>query len=354
MTEPYGVYLHIPFCAHRCDYCAFATWTDRHHLIDDYLDALTVDIARAVDGGMPVATSVFVGGGTPTQVPAEALARVIAGIPTVEGAEITVECNPDDVDVRVASALRDGGVNRVSLGMQSVVPSVLAALGRRHDAGHVAAAVAAVRSAGIAQLNLDIIYGAAGETVEDWEQTVRAAVSLSPTHVSAYGLTVEPGTPLAATPERHPDDDVQADMYELADDLLVGAGLANYEVSNWAVAGFECRHNQLYWQQGDYRGFGSAAHSHAAGRRWWNVRTPERYIAEVRAGRSAEASSETLDADTRRVEGLQLQLRTRDGVAASAIDIDGLDDLVSVEEGRVRLTRRGRLLANEVSLRVHP
>ncbi len=352
MTDPFGVYLHIPFCAHRCDYCAFATWTDRHHLVADYLDALTVDIARAVDEGMPVATTVFVGGGTPTQVPAEALAAVVASIPSAADAEITVECNPDDVDLAVAAALHDGGVNRVSLGMQSAVPSVLASLGRRHDAGHVAAAVAAARAAGIPQLNLDIIYGAAGETLEQWGETVHTAVGLSPTHVSAYGLTVEAGTPLALEPERHPDDDLQADMYELADDVLTAAGLANYEVSNWAVPGFECRHNQLYWCQGDYRGFGSAAHSHRAGRRWWNVRTPERYIAAVRDGASTEAAGETLDETTRRIEGLQLELRTREGVPAAAIDVEGLDDLVHVERGRVTLTRRGRLLANEVSLRV--
>jgi oxygen-independent coproporphyrinogen-3 oxidase len=170
--------------------------------------------------------------------------------------------------------------------------------------------------------------------------------------VSAYGLTVEAGTPLALEPERYPDDDLQADMYELADDVLTAGGLANYEVSNWAVPGYECRHNQVYWRQGDYRGFGSAAHSHRAGRRWWNVRTPERYIFAVGAGEPTEASGETLDADTRRVEGLQLALRTREGIPAESIDTDGLDDLIAVDGQRVVLTRRGRLLANEVSLRV--
>lgn len=348
----FGVYLHIPFCSHRCDYCAFATWTDRHHLIGEYLDALRQDIARAAAGGMPLATSVFVGGGTPTQVPAAELAAVIASIPVAPDAEITVECNPDDVDVDSMLALAAGGVNRISLGVQSTVPSVLAALGRRHRPDHVETAVAAVRAAGIPQLNLDVIYGAAGETLEQWAETIRTAVTLSPTHVSAYGLTVEAGTPLALEPERYPDDDLQADMYELADDVLTAAGLANYEVSNWAVPGFECRHNQVYWRQGDYLGFGSAAHSHRAGRRWWNVRTPERYIAAVGAGETTEASGETLDPDTRRVEGLQLALRTREGVPASAIDTDGLDDLVETDGERVVLTRRGRLLANEVSLRV--
>jgi oxygen-independent coproporphyrinogen-3 oxidase len=173
--------------------------------------------------------------------------------------------------------------------------------------------------------------------------------------VSAYALTVEPGTPLADDPHRHPDDDDLADKYERADDLLTAAGLANYEVSNWALPGHECRHNLLYWRQGDYRGFGSAAHSHAHGRRWWNVRTPERYIAAVEADRPTESAGESLDDGTRRIEGLQLALRTREGVpqeAFDAADVAALDDLVTSSEGRVHLTRRGRLLANEVSLRL--
>ena len=175
---------------------------------------------------------------------------------------------------------------------------------------------------------------------------------LEPPHVSAYALTVEAGTPLAEDPSRHPDDDDLADKYELADDLLTAAGLPNYEVSNWAVPGHECRHNVLYWQQGNYRGFGSAAHSHHDGHRWWNVRTPERYVAAVSAGESTEAAGETLDDETRRIEGLQLALRMTDGVPVEALDPNGLDDLVVTDGHRVRLTRHGRLLANEVSLRL--
>jgi oxygen-independent coproporphyrinogen-3 oxidase len=177
-------------------------------------------------------------------------------------------------------------------------------------------------------------------------------LALSPPHVSAYALTIEAGTPLAEDPSRHPDDDDLADKYELADDLLTAAGLTNYEVSNWAVPGHECRHNILYWRQGNYRGFGSAAHSHHNGHRWWNVRTPERYIAAVRAEESTEAAGETLDDETRRIEGLQLALRMRDGVPSAALDVDDLDGLVDSDGQRVRLTRRGRLLANEVSLRL--
>lgn len=349
MTNPFGVYVHIPFCARRCGYCSFATWTDRDHLQERYLAALRTDIERA---GLPPVTSVFVGGGTPTRVAAEALTEVLAAIPTVPGAEVTVECNPDDVTVEMMHTYRAGGVSRISMGVQSLAPHVLAALDRRHTPANVQTAVAAVREAGIERVNLDLIYGAAGESLADWRETVAGVVALGPTHVSAYALTVEGGTPLAERPELHPDDDDLADKYELADELLSAAGLANYEVSNWARPGDECRHNVLYWAQGDYRGFGSAAHSHAAGRRWWNLRTPERYLAAVEAGESTEAAGETLDDETRRIEGLQLALRMRDGVPAASLDTNGLDGLVESDGVRVRLTRAGRLLANEVSLRL--
>jgi oxygen-independent coproporphyrinogen-3 oxidase len=351
-VDPLGVYLHIPFCRHRCDYCAFATWTDRDHLIDEYLVALRADIVRAE---LPPVTSVFVGGGTPTRVPAESLAEVLSAIPVTADAEVTVECNPDDVTEAMFRTYRDAGVDRVSIGVQSMEPTVLVSLGRTHLPANVERAVSAARAAGMRSFNLDLIYGGAGETLAQWHRTLDAALALRPPHVSAYALTVEAGTPLALDPDRHPDDDDLADKYEAADDALTAAGLRNYEVSNWAEPGHECRHNLLYWQQGDYTGFGSAAHSHRAGRRWWNVRTPERYIAAVRAGEPTEAAGETLDDDTRRIEGLQLALRMRDGVPAgafSAHDLAALDGLVVVDDGRVRLTRSGRLLANEVSLRL--
>ena len=349
MTTPFGVYVHIPFCAQRCDYCAFATWTDRHHLQQSYMDALLADVQRTE---LPPVTSVFVGGGTPTLVDPHLLAAVLRALPTVDGAEMTVECNPDDVDVELLRVYAAAGVNRVSIGVQSMVPHVLQSLGRTHQPANVRTAVEAVRAAGIPTFNLDLIYGGAGESLADWRTTLEGALALRPTHVSAYALTVEAGTPLFDEPHRHPDDDDLADKYELADDLLVAAGLANYEVSNWANPGHECRHNVLYWQQGDYLGFGSAAHSHRAGRRWWNLRTPERYLGAVERGESTEAAGETLDDETRRVEGLQLRLRMRDGVPAAALDLDGLDGLVDVHDGTARLTRHGRLLANEVSLRL--
>ena len=349
MPQPFGIYVHIPFCAARCDYCAFATWTDRHHLQQRYMAALANEIHRAAV--QPV-TSVFVGGGTPTLVDPVALADVLRRIPTVDGAEVTVECNPDDVTVEMLRIYADAGVNRVSIGVQSMVPHVLASLGRTHDPANVERAVDAVREAGIPTFNLDIIYGGAGESLDDWRTTVQRIVDLGAPHVSAYALTVEAGTPLFDEPHRHPDDDDLADKYELADDLLTAGGLDNYEVSNWSRAGHECRHNVLYWQQGDYLGIGCAAHSHRSGRRWWNLRTPDRYVAAVEAGEPTEAAGESLDDDTRRIEGLQLALRMRDGVPVDAIDIDGLEDLVVVDDHRVRLTRHGRLLANEVSLRL--
>jgi putative oxygen-independent coproporphyrinogen III oxidase len=347
-----GAYVHIPFCAVRCDYCAFATWTDRDHLIDEYLAALRTEIGRAVDDGLPQVTSVFFGGGTPSLVPADGLVAVLARLPVVDGAEVTVECNPDTVTAAVLATYRTAGVNRLSLGVQSMVPHVLARLGRTHDPANVRRAVALARAAGFVTFNLDLIYGTVGESVEDWRVTVEEALALDPPHVSAYGLTVEPGTPLALDAARYPDDDDQATKYELADTLLSEAGLACYEISNWSRAGHECRHNLLYWSQGDYLGFGCAAHSHRAGRRWWNVRTPERYLALIGAGASAEAAGEELDEPARRMEGLQLQLRTRSGVPAAALDASELPGLVEERGDRVVLTRAGRLLANEVALRL--
>ncbi len=356
MTTPaFGAYLHIPFCAARCDYCAFATWTDRHHLQASYLDACRVDIERHVAAGMPAATSVFVGGGTPSLVGPAALAGVVAAIPQAPGCEVTVECNPDDVTAELIEAFVAGGVNRISLGVQSMAPHVLRSLGRTHDPDNVARAVAHVRAGGITTFNLDLIYGAAGESVADWATTLEATLALGPPHISAYGLTVEPGTGLAHDPARHPDDDDQADKYLIAADALEAAGLAWYEISNWARPGHECRHNRLYWSMGEYQAFGCAGHSHRDGRRFWNLRTPERYIDAVTSGESPEAAGERLDAPDRRVESLQLAVRTRDGVPVGAFSpdtLDVLDGLVERHGDRVVLTPRGRLLANEVALRL--
>jgi oxygen-independent coproporphyrinogen-3 oxidase len=285
-------------------------------------------------------------------VDGEALARVIGLIPVAPDAEVTVECNPDDVTDGLLESYVGGGVNRISVGVQSMSSHVLGALGRRHDQRNVRLAVESIRRVGMTSFNLDVIYGAAGESLDDWRHTVDAIVELDPPHVSAYALTIEAGTPLADQPDRHPDDDDQADKYELVDDRLVAAGLSNYEISNWSRPGHECRHNVLYWRQENYRGFGCAAHSHQDGRRWWNVRTPDRYIDLVESGQPTEAAGESLDDATRRFERLELQLRMPEGVPADALDGDGLPGLVERRGDRWVLTRRGRLMANEISTRL--
>jgi putative oxygen-independent coproporphyrinogen III oxidase len=355
--SPFGVYLHVPFCAARCDYCSFATWTDRHHLTDPYLAACRADAERLVAEGLPPATSVFVGGGTPSMVPARDLVALLARVPRAAGAEVTVECNPDDVTRELLDTYRAGGVNRLSLGVQSTSAHVLAALGRTHDRTNVERAVEHARSAGFETFNLDLIYGAAGETLDDWCRTLDDAVALDPPHVSAYALTVEAGTPLALDPDRHPDDDDQADKYLAATERLGAAGLGWYEISNWSRPGHECRHNLLYWTMGEYQGIGCASHSHRDGRRFWNLRTPDRYIDAVTTGATVEAADERLAEEHRALEALQLSLRTRDGVPAGALDADALPGLVEPHESdpeRLVLTVAGRLLANEVALRLVP
>jgi putative oxygen-independent coproporphyrinogen III oxidase len=353
----FGVYLHVPFCAARCDYCSFATWTDRHHLIDAYLAACRADADRHVAAGLPAATSVFVGGGTPSLVPAADLVAVLDRIPRAAGAEVTVECNPDDVTAELLDTYLAGGVNRLSFGVQSTSAHVLKALGRTHDRANVERSVELARAAGFTTFNLDLIYGGAGETLEDWCRTLDDAVDFDPPHVSAYALTVEAGTPLAADPHRHPDDDDQADKYLAATERLGGAGLEWYEISNWARPGHECRHNLLYWTMGEYQGIGCAAHSHRDGRRYWNLRTPDRYLDAVQRGITVEVADERLDQDGRALEALQLSLRTRHGVRKEALPADDLHTLVEphpTDPDRVVLTVPGRLLANEVALRLAP
>ena len=350
---PFGVYVHVPFCRHRCDYCAFATYTDRDHLMEAYAAACVTEAHRATEReGMPAASSVFVGGGTPSRLPADLLVSVLEAVPRRPGAEVTVECNPEDVTPGLLATYRAAGVTRVSLGVQSTVGHVLVGLGRRHGPDHVVDAAGTVAAAGLASWNLDLILGGAGERDEDWDRSLADVLALDPPppHVSAYALTVEPGTPLDRSPDRHPDDDVQAGRYETADRVLSAAGYRWEEISNWARPGHECRHNRLYWDQGDYRGIGSAAHSHLGGRRWWNVRTPDRYVDLVGSDRSTTAAEERLDPDQRRFEALALALRTRTGVPDAALpDHPDLDGLVERSGGQAVLTVRGRLLANAVT-----
>ncbi len=356
-----GVYVHIPFCATRCDYCDFATWTDRAHLIDEYVDACVTDAQRQMEGTARPATSIFFGGGTPSLIPARGLARILDAIEREPGAEVTVECNPDSVEPEQLAIYSGAGVNRLSFGVQSLQPHVLAELGRTHDPAGVARAVQWAREAGFRQVSLDLIYGTPCESIDDWRRTLDGALALAPDHVSAYALTVEPGTPLgrdvAAGGRRAPDDDDQADKYEIADDTLRDAGFEWYEISNWARPGGACRHNLLYWEQGDDLAIGGAAHGHAAGRRSWNLRTPERYIAAIRSEASAEAGAEVLDAAGRAEEALMLSIRTRSGATVPAGATAVAAELVAgglVERigDRVVLTRRGRLLASEVTTRL--
>ncbi|MEM1334357.1 MAG: radical SAM family heme chaperone HemW [Actinomycetota bacterium] len=358
--RPFGIYVHVPFCSSKCDYCAFATWTDRVGVIDDYLDAVAIEVDRARSAGLADVTSIFVGGGTPSLLGPQRLSRLLRMLPRTRGAEITVECNPDDVTADLVAAIIDAGGTRVSLGVQSAVPHVLRSLGRSHDVDHVRVAIDLVRSSSLASFNVDLIYGAVGETLDDWISTLDAILATRPPHVAAYALTPEPGTPLARDRARHPIDDDLADKYLVLDERLAAAGLANYEISNWARRGHESRHNRLYWCQGDYRGFGCAAHSHQDGHRWWNVRTPERYIARLRDGRSPIGGDEHHHRGQRLTERLQLELRTRDGVERAAFDEDTIawcSELLRPHPElpeRVVLTRSGRLLADEIAVRMRP
>jgi oxygen-independent coproporphyrinogen-3 oxidase len=352
----FGVYVHVPFCRERCDYCAFATYTDRDHLMERYADACAIELLQLQEGGhLPPATSVFFGGGTPSRLPPQTLCRILDAIPRSSDAEVTVECNPEDADEDHLGTYREGGVNRVSFGLQSTNAHVLAGLGRRnvpHAAGRICDAVT---RAGFSSWNLDLIFGGATETDDEWRRTIEDVLALPapPPHISAYALTVEPGTPLARDHGRHPDDDTLARRYELADEVLTRAGYGWEEISNWARPGHRCRHNHLYWDQGNYAGIGSAAHSHRDGERWWNVRTPERYIDAVTTGRSPRAGHEALTIEQRAFEALSLSLRTPRGVPWVNLDrADDLEGLVDRVGDRAVLTVRGRLLANEVTARI--
>ena len=358
---PFGVYVHIPFCATRCDYCDFATWTDRESLIDAYVDACVADVRRHVVAGTAApATSVFFGGGTPSLLPPDRLVAILDEIPRAGDAEVTVECNPDSVNADKLDTYRGAGVTRLSFGVQSMRPHVLAALGRTHDPANVTRAVALTRDVGFKTFNLDLIYGTPGETVDDWRTTLAETLELDPPHVSAYALTVEPATQLGrnvAAGAPAPDDDDQAEKYEIADEILAAVGLDWYEVSNWARVGHECRHNLLHWSSGDYLPIGCAAHGHRGGHRWWNVRTPERYIAMVATGDDPTGGSEDLDDAMRAEERLTLAIRTRTGAIlpmSMEAQATRLVDAGLLARGgdRVVLTRRGRLLATDVTARL--
>ena len=355
MSESFGAYVHVPFCAHRCDYCAFATYDDRDQLMDDYVDAVVTEIGRVRNEGLPAATSVFFGGGTPSRLASDQLIRILEAIPRTSDAEVTVECNPEDASVERLRAYRAGGVTRMSFGVQSTRPAVLADLGRRHGTMAHEAVARAVTEAGFATWNMDLIIGSRAETLDDVQHTLDDLLGLEhpPPHISCYALTAEPSTPLGRDPARHPDEDQTADAYDLVGRVLDEHGYAWEEISNWAQPGHECRHNHVYWDQDDYVGFGSAAHSHRHGRRYWNVRTPDRYIAMVARGESPLGGEETLDEATRRFERDSLAIRTSRGVPVEAFaSLEEIAHLIDVRDGVVTLAPGGRLLANQVILRL--
>jgi putative oxygen-independent coproporphyrinogen III oxidase len=351
----FGVYVHVPFCAHRCDYCAFATYADRDHLMENYVDAVVQEIEWAKEEGVLPATSVFFGGGTPSRLEAPQLLRILDVIPKSDDCEVTVECNPEDANVERLEAYFEGGVNRMSFGVQSTQPAVLADLGRRHGIMAHEMVSQNVTAAGFKTWNMDLIVGSRAETLTDVQHTLDDLLGLEspPPHISCYALTPEPGTPLGEDPLRHPDEDDTADAYDLVGQQLEKHGYEWEEISNWAKPGHECRHNHVYWNQGDYLGFGSAAHSHQHGRRFWNVRTPDRYITMVQAGQRPLGGEEVLDEATKEFEHDSLALRTRAGVPIEAFDsLDEIAHLISVSDGQVTLAPEGRLLANQVIVRL--
>ncbi len=373
-SQPFGLYVHVPFCTVRCGYCDFNTYT-AEELGDapgasrsTYAEAVIAEIrhARRVlgDRDMQIDT-IFFGGGTPTLIKPADLGAVVASAAAefglADGVEITTEANPDSVAAWDLAELRSAGFNRISFGMQSAVDHVLRVLDRTHDPLRVPAAVDWARQAGFEEVSLDLIYGTPGESISDWETSLDAALACEPDHVSAYSLIVEDGTALARRVRRGelpmPDDDDLADKYDLADERLTAAGLEWYEVSNWARRPeSRCRHNILYWTGGHWWGAGPGAHSHVGGVRWWNVKHPAAYADRLAAGTSPALAYEQLSDDDRLIERILLELRLRDGLPVLALDRNGRAQVARlVEEGlvtlateRLVLTRRGRLLADAV------
>jgi oxygen-independent coproporphyrinogen-3 oxidase len=376
--RPFGVYVHVPFCRVRCGYCDFTTYTalelgdpaDGGTSQATYAQTAAEELrlaAKVLGPERPPASTVFVGGGTPTLLPSADLALLLQTIRDEVGlvprAEVTTEANPDSVTPQSLQQLATAGFTRVSLGMQSAVPHVLATLDRTHDPERLPDVVRWARAAGL-DVSLDLIYGTPGESVDDWRASLEAVLALQPDHVSAYALVVEPGTRMAAQVRRGelplPDDDDLADKYELADELLAAHGYGWYEVSNWSTSeATRCRHNVGYWAGGDWWGVGPGAHSHVGGVRWWNVRHPAPYAAALAAGRSPAHARERLDDEQRHAERVLLEVRLVEGLdlevlpvaerqAVAGLVADGLLDGDAALEGRARLTLRGRLLADTV------
>ncbi len=379
-SGPFGVYVHVPFCTVRCGYCDFNTYTLTELGVDGasvgtYADAALLELelaTRVLAPTAPAVKTVFFGGGTPTMLAASDLVKVLDGIRTgfglADGAEVTTEANPDSVTSASLHALAAGGFNRVSIGMQSAVPHVLATLERTHDPANVAKAVEAAKAAGL-KVSVDLIYGTPGESLLDWRTSLDAAIDLEPDHISAYALIVEEGTRLGAQVRRGqvpaPEDDDEADKYELADQTLGAAGFGWYEVSNWArTEADRCRHNEGYWADGDWWGVGPGAHSHVGGVRWWNVKHPNAFAARLNSGLSPAAGRELLTDEqcydervllgVRLVDGLPIDDLRPEGISAVAglIAAGLVDGPSALRPRRVVLTRRGRLLADTVVRRL--
>lgn len=378
---PFGVYVHVPFCQTRCGYCDFNTYTatelgtgvSRHSYVDTVLRELRLASAVLTDGDAfgdrvaPVST-IFFGGGTPTLLPAEHLGAIVdeigARFGLADDVEVTTEANPETVTPAYFERLLAAGFTRVSLGMQSAVPKVLAVLDRVHRPDRPMQAVAEARAAGFEHVNLDLIYGTPHETDADWQASLAAAIAAQPDHVSAYALVVEQGTALARQVASGvvpaPDDDVLADRYVIADETLRAAGYDWYEISNWARGeAARSRHNDLYWTGANWWGLGPGAHSHVGGVRWWNVKHPVRYTAMIDAGDSPAAGRETLDEDALLTERVMLAVRRREGLSVLSLPERargvvpqlanwGLVDRFGVDGNRIVLTQRGRLMADAV------
>lgn len=363
----FGVYVHVPFCRVRCGYCDFNTYTATElgggASQASYAGQAVAEIAmaRAWTGPREVQT-VFFGGGTPTLLPAADLTRILAAIGQAWGlapdAEVTTEANPDSITPQSLAALRAGGFNRISFGMQSAVPHVLKVLERTHDPANVPRAVAWARQAGFEQVSLDLIYGTPGESMADWRTSVEAALACAPDHISAYSLIVEPGTALGRQVRRGEvamtDEDDLADKYAAGDELLRAAGLEWYEVSNWSTGeASQCRHNLGYWRSDDWWGVGPGAHSHLAGRRFWNLKHPRPYAEAVARGELPLAGEEVLTDEQRHTERLMLELRLKEGLPANLVDEPAMAPFV--ERGLVGrtgdrwvLSEAGRLLGDGV------
>ncbi len=359
-----GIYVHVPFCLTRCGYCDFNAYADLGYLAPRYIGALRAEAGLvAPSWAEEDVVSVFLGGGTPTTLEVEDLAALLGSLRELfvvaPDAEVTIEANPDTVDRCTLAGLLEVGFERLSMGAQSLDEQVLLALERVHRPEAVRRAFADARAAGYANVNLDLIYGAHGETLGSWEETLRRAIDLGPEHISAYALTVEPSTPLGRKIAAHvvppPDPDLQADMFGLACAVLADAGYRHYEVSNWARPGFECRHNLGYWERRPYVGLGAGAHSYRDDHRWWNVRPPLQYLERVEAGRSPIGGEELLEPSDAFLEEVFLRLRILEGVPASWVEADKVEPfletgLLREDDGALVPTEHGMLLLNELIL----